>query len=285
VECTINGIGERAGNAALEELVMAMKVRGGWYGTDTRIVTPKLLDTSRLLSRFTGIQVQRNKAVVGLNAFAHESGIHQHGMLKHRDTYEIMRPQDVGWPDSQLVLGRHSGRAAVADRLRALGHVLDDAQLDRVIADAKALTQTQHVIGDADLLRLVEGEAHGPGWRIARLDLIDEGRLTRADVTLSAPTGQRVQQQAQGEGPIAALFAALAAVTGVDFTLESYEVHSMGIGRDARGEANLSARIDGAVLSGQGTSFDVLEASAIAWLDIANRVLLAQSAQPVAAIA
>ena len=277
VECTINGIGERAGNAALEELVMAMKVRGGWYGVDTGIKTTRLLETSRLLSRITGIQVQRNKAIVGLNAFAHESGIHQHGMLKHRDTYEIMRPQDVGWADSQLVLGRHSGRAAVAGRLRALGYVLDDAQLDRVIADAKALTQTQHVIGDADLLRLVEGERFGPGWRIAAMSLIDAGQHTRAQVELSDPDGHRVHQEAQGDGPVAALFAALALATGVDFTLESYEVHSMGVGRDARGEANLSARIGGDTLSGQGTSFDVLEASAIAWLDVANRVLRAQA--------
>ncbi len=282
VECTINGIGERAGNAALEELVMAMKVRRGWYGADTRIATPKLLDTSRLLSRITGIQVQRNKSIVGLNAFAHESGIHQHGMLKNRDTYEIMRPQDVGWPDSQLVLGRHSGRAAVADRLRALGHVLDDAQLDRVIADAKSLTQTQHVIGDADLLRLVEGERFGPGWRVAAMHLTDEGQHTRARVELSDPDGRQVRQDAHGDGPIAALFAALAQATGVDFALESYEVHSMGIGRDARGEANLSTRIDGETLSGQGTSRDVLEASAIAWLDVANRVLRTQATHPVA---
>ena len=285
VECTINGIGERAGNAALEELVMTMKVRGSWYGTDTRIKTPKLLDTSRLLSRITGIQVQRNKAIVGLNAFAHESGIHQHGMLKNRGTYEIMRPQDVGWEDSQLVLGRHSGRAAVADRLRALGHVLEDAQLDRVIADAKALTQTQHVIHDADLLRLVAGEQYGCGWRIATMSLIDEGQHTRAQVTLSDPDDHQVRQEARGDGPIAALFAALAKATGVDFELESYEVHSMGIGRDARGEANLSARIGGDSWSGQGTSHDVLEASAIAWLDVANRVLRAQATQPAAVTA
>ncbi len=277
VECTINGIGERAGNAAMEELVMALKVRGGWYGVDTRIHTPKLLDTSRLLSRITGIQVQRNKAIVGLNAFAHESGIHQHGMLKNRDTYEIMRPQDVGWPDSQLVLGRHSGRAAVADRLRQLGFVLDDAQLDQVIADAKALTQTQHVITDADLQMLVEGERYGPGWRIAAMSLIDEGQHTRAHVELSDPDNHRVQQDARGDGPIAALFAALARATGVDFELESYEVHSMGIGRDARGEANLSARIAGETWTGQGTSRDVLEASAIAWLAVANQIQRAAS--------
>lgn len=280
VECTINGIGERAGNAALEELVMAMKVRPGYFNADTGIDTTRLLDTSRLLSRITGIQVQRNKAIVGLNAFAHESGIHQHGMLKSRDTYEIMRPQDVGWPDSQLVLGRHSGRAAVSDRLRQLGYVLEDERLDQVIADAKALTQTQHVIGDADLQRLVEGERYGPGWRISAMHLSDADDATHARVDLSAPDGRHVVQSAEGDGPIEALFAALSHATGVGFVLESYEVHSMGVGADARGEANLSGRIDGETLSGQGTSRDVLEASAIAWLDVANRVLRMRQSQP-----
>jgi 2-isopropylmalate synthase len=224
--------------------------------------------------------VQRNKAIVGANAFAHESGIHQHGMLKHRDTYEIMRPQDVGWEDSQLVLGRHSGRAAVASRLRHLGYVLDEAQLDRVIADAKTLTQTQHVIRDCDLQRLVEGDTPGGGWRVSALSLTDYGQRTRAHVDLCAPDGRAVIHSAEGEGPVAALFAALAQATGVDFVLETYEVHSMGVGADARGEANLSARIDFEVMTGQGTSRDVLEASAIAWLDVANRVLRGQQAQP-----
>ncbi|WP_242166161.1 2-isopropylmalate synthase [Lysobacter sp. M15] len=280
VECTINGIGERAGNAALEELVMALKVRGGWYSADTGIDTRRLLDTSRLLTRITGMQVQRNKAIVGLNAFAHESGIHQHGMLKNRGTYEIMRPQDVGWPDSQLVLGRHSGRAAVANRLRQLGYVLQDEELDQVIAGAKTLTQTQHVISDRDLQMLVEGEQFGPGWRVSALSLTDYGQRTRAHIDLSDPDGGHVIQSAEGDGPVAALFAALAQATGVDFELESYEVHSMGVGRDARGEANLSARVDGETQAGQGTSRDVLEASAIAWLDVANRVLRQRAAQP-----
>ena len=273
VECTINGIGERAGNAAMEELAMALKVRGAYYGADTGLDTRKLLATSRLLSRITGMQVQRNKAIVGLNAFAHESGIHQHGMLKNRDTYEIMHPQDVGWPDSQLVLGRHSGRAAVADRVRRLGYVLDDAQLDQLIVDAKALTQTQHVVTDRDLQRLVEGEAFGQGWRIAGMRLADEGGTAHARVELSDPSGRHVTQGAEGEGPVEALFAALSHATGVGFVLETYEVHSMGMGADARGEANLSARIDGELVTGQGTSRDVLQASAIAWLDVANRVL------------
>ena len=280
VECTINGIGERAGNAALEEFVMALRVRGGWYNAATRIDTPRLLATSRLLSRITGIQVQRNKAIVGANAFAHESGIHQHGMLKHRDTYEIMRPQDVGWEDSQLVLGRHSGRAAVADRLRKLGYVLDDADLDRLIAAAKSLTQTQHAISDRDLQALVEGKRFGPGWRISALSLTDYGKRTRVHVDLSDPDNRHVIHSAEGDGPVAALFAALAQATDVALDLESYEVHSMGIGADARGEANLSVRIDDEVMTGQGTSRDVLEASAIAWLDIANRVLRGRKAMP-----
>ncbi len=285
VECTINGIGERAGNAAMEEVVMALKVRGAFYRADTGIRTRRLLATSRLLSQITGMHVQRNKAIVGQNAFAHESGIHQHGMLKNRNTYEIMRPQDVGWEDSQLVLGRHSGRAAVADRVRRLGYVLDEAQLDRLIADAKALTQTQHVVSDRDLQRLIEGEAIGPGWRIAGMQLSDSGHGAHAQVQLSDPDGRRVVQAADGQGPVEALFAALSRATGVDFVLETYEVHSMGIGPDARGEANLSARIDGTLMTGQGTSRDVLEASAIAWLDVANRVLRERAPRAEAALA
>jgi 2-isopropylmalate synthase len=206
-------------------------------------------------------------------------------MLKNRNTYEIMRPQDVGWEDSQLVLGRHSGRAAVADRVRRLGYVLDEAQLDRLIADAKALTQTQHVVSDRDLQRLIEGEAIGPGWRIAGLQLSDSGQAAHAQVQLSDPDGRRVVQAADGQGPVEALFAALSRATGVDFVLETYEVHSMGIGPDARGEANLSARIDGALMTGQGTSRDVLEASAIAWLDVANRVLRERAPRAEAALA
>src|SRR5687767_649381 len=141
VECTINGIGERAGNCALEELVMALRVRGEYYGAHTRIDSRRLVPTSRLLSRITGMAVQRNKAVVGQNAFAHESGIHQHGMLKHRGTYEIMRPEDVGWAQSQMVMGRHSGRAALSDRLQALGFNVGEAQLAGVFAGFKALAE------------------------------------------------------------------------------------------------------------------------------------------------
>src|SRR3546814_8927844 len=149
VECTINGIGERAGNCALEELVMALGVRDGYYNARTRIDTRRLVPPPRRLSLSTGMTVQRNKAVVGQNAFAHEAGIHQHGMLKHRGTYEIMRPEDVGWIQSQMVLGRHSGRAALADRLQAIGFALDEPRLNAVFAGFKALAEKKREVFDA----------------------------------------------------------------------------------------------------------------------------------------
>ena len=161
VECTINGIGERAGNAALEEVVMAMKVRAEYFGVDTRIDTRKLYPASRLLAELTGHAVPRNKAVVGANAFAHESGIHQHGMLKHRGTYEIMRPEDVGFGVTQLVLGKHSGRAALRARLAALGHDPDEAALDDIFARFKALADRKREIHDDDLDALAAGRAAG----------------------------------------------------------------------------------------------------------------------------
>lgn len=285
VECTINGIGERAGNCAMEELVMALKVRGAYFEADTRIDTRRLVPTSQLLSRLVGMPVQRNKAIVGANAFAHESGIHQHGMLRHRGTYEIMNPEDVGWPSSQMVLGRHSGRAAVAHRLRALGHALEDEALDRVFADFKWLCEKQRVVEDADLQRLMQGDRDGDGYRLASMTVSDRGQRASAQVELSDPDGERISESALGDGPVDALFAALAAATDVDLKLESYQVHSVGIGNDARGEANLSVRYDDAQYQGTGTSKDIIEASALAWLDIANRVLRTRQPQRLSAMA
>lgn len=276
VECTINGIGERAGNCAMEELVMAMKVRNAYFNADTGIDTRRLVPTSQLLTRLIGMPVQRNKAVVGANAFAHESGIHQHGMLRHRGTYEIMKAEDVGWPDSQMVLGRHSGRAALAHRLRALGYPLEDPELDRTFADFKGLCERQRVVDDDDLEALMQGDVRGDGFRLASMTVSDRGKRASAQIELSAPNGSTVTESALGDGPVDALFAALAAATDVSLTLESYQVHSVGIGSDARGEANLSVRHDGAALEGTGTSADIIEASALAWLDVANRVLRAR---------
>jgi 2-isopropylmalate synthase len=217
--------------------------------------------------------VQRNKAIVGLNAFAHESGIHQHGMLRHRGTYEIMNPQDVGWPDSQMVLGRHSGRAAVEQRLRALGYYLEEGELDHVFADFKALCEQQRVVTDADLQALMQDAGDGEGYRLASMTVSDRGQRAIATVELSDPEGSRVLESAEGDGPVDALFAALAAATGVRLALESYRVHSVGLGADARGEASLSVRHGETEYEGSGTSRDIIEASALAWLDVANRLL------------
>jgi len=278
VECTINGIGERAGNAAMEELVMALKVRQSYYGIDSRIDTRRLVPTSQLLQRLIGMPVQRNKAIVGENAFAHESGIHQHGMLRHRGTYEIMNPADVGWPDTKMVLGRHSGRAALGHRLHALGYVVEDEQLAQIFESFKTLCEQQRVVEDDDLEQLMSGGLSGQGYRLASMTIsdrgdLDPGRRASAQIELSDPNGHKVSESAFGDGPVDALFSALAGATGVKLELESYHVHSVGLGADARGEADLSVHVDGVEYKGSGTSRDIIEASALAWLDIANRIL------------
>lgn len=273
VEGSINGIGERAGNCAIEEIVMALKVRNAFYNLDTGIDTRRIVATSQLLQRLVGMPVQRNKAIVGANAFAHESGIHQHGMLRNRNTYEIMRPQDVGWPDTQMVLGRHSGRAAVEARLRALGYWLEEEELKLVFEQFKALCEQQRVVTDADLQSLMQDASGSDGYRLASMTISDVGSRANALVELSDPEGHRISETAQGDGPVDALFAALASATGVQLVLDSYHVHSVGIGADARGEANLSVRHDGEAYEGTGTSRDIIEASALAWLDVANRLL------------
>jgi 2-isopropylmalate synthase len=282
VECTINGIGERAGNCALEELVMALETRRAYYGATTGIDTRRLVPTSRLLTRITGMNVQRNKAIVGANAFAHESGIHQHGMLKHRGTYEILRPESVGWAKSQMIMGRHSGRAALADRLRELGFALEEAQLNQVFGRFKALTEKKREVFDADLEALalgIDGRAIG-GWRLHRLHVstgVGDGILPTASVELCSPEGVRVTEAATGDGPVHALFAALARGTGIHLDIESYQVSSVTTGEDAQGQASLTARLrndagEADEITGSGTSTDILEASALAWLDIVNRV-------------
>jgi 2-isopropylmalate synthase len=284
VECTINGIGERAGNCAMEELVMALRVREGYYRARTRIDTRRLVPTSRLLSRITGMTVQRNKAVVGQNAFAHEAGIHQHGMLKHRGTYEIMRPEDVGWIQSQMVLGRHSGRAALADRLQAIGFVLDEPRLNAVFAGFKALAEKKREVFDADLEALVLGaDAQAArGHRLLRAHVstgVAEGSLPTATVQLVDPDGTLINEAAVGDGPVHALFVALARATGMCLEIDSYHVSSVTHGNDAQGQASVVAHVDGRELTGSGTSTDILEASALAWLEIANRVLRTRQPQ------
>jgi 2-isopropylmalate synthase len=286
VECTINGIGERAGNASLEEIVMAMKVRPAWFGVDTRIDTRKLYPASRLLTELTGQPVQRNKAIVGDNAFAHESGIHQHGMLKHRDTYEIMRPEDVGIAETKLVLGKHSGRAALRKRLEALGHAPDDAALDDIFARFKALADKKREIHDDDLDALARGrdpDAAGP-WRLTRLDTSAHlGAGASASVRLRHDDGREVAEAALGDGPVDAVLRAIERATGAELQLSRFQIQAVGEGGDAQGEARLAARHAGRDWNGHGVSTDIVEAAAQAALAIVNRIEQhAPAAQPAA---
>ena len=211
IECTINGIGERAGNCSLEEVVMALKTRAGYYGLHTGIHTTRLYPTSRLVSTITGMPVPRNKAIVGENAFAHESGIHQHGMLKHHSTYEIMRPQDVGLARTNLVLGKHSGRHAFRDRVRELGYELTEAELNAAFAEFKALADKKKELFDGDIEALVlrgGGDAVGP-WRIDTLSTsATTGAPASAVVRLRHSDGRVVERGATGDGPIDAAFKA-----------------------------------------------------------------------------
>ncbi len=290
VECTVNGIGERAGNAALEELVMALRTRYERYGLVTGIDTTKIYPTSRLLQNITGQQVQRNKAIVGDNAFAHESGIHQHGMLKHRQTYEIMNPEDVGLSKSELVLGKHSGRHALKDRLTRMGYRLEDAETDRVFTAFKALADKKKEIYDADLEAIVLGITGGvtSSYILKSLSIqsaTGETRMPTASVRLATPDGREVCEAAVGDGPVDALFRALSRAIGAEITLKSFHIRSISFGSDAQGQATVEAEWNGQEHVGRGTSTDILEASALAYLDVANRLLKVRAREALAAAA
>ena len=275
VECTINGIGERAGNAALEEIVMALKVRAPHFGVDTRIDTRKLFPTSRLLTQITGQAVPRNKAIVGENAFAHESGIHQHGMLKHRGTYEIMRPQDVGIAETRLVLGKHSGRAALRQRLETLGHTPDEAAMDTIFARFKALADKKREIHDEDLEAITLGhdpEAAGP-WHLLQLNTATHlGGSASASVKLAHEDGHEASEAAIGDGPVDAVLRAIERATDNQLTLTEFQVRAVSEGGDAQGQAQLSALQGERMWRGHGVSTDIVEAAAQAALGIVNRI-------------
>jgi 2-isopropylmalate synthase len=282
VECTINGIGERAGNCSLEEVVMALRTRRDYYGVDTRVVTQRLVPTSRLVANITGIQVPRNKAIVGRNAFAHEAGIHQDGMLKERRTYEIMRPEDVGLERTDLVLGKHSGRAALADRAAALGYKLSNEQLQTVFERFKELADRKKEIYDGDIAALCEQQ-------FATLP----EQFTFEGYTLSCASGATPTVELRvlhsgapksvtvtaGDGPIDGIFLAIEKLTGIQTACRDFRVQAVTVGKDAQAEVTvelLAADASGSshVHRGRGVSTDSLEASAMAFLAAINRVAL-----------
>jgi 2-isopropylmalate synthase len=279
VECTINGIGERAGNASLEEIVMAVKTRHDVLKLSHGVKTERLYPTSRLVAQVTGLHVQRNKAIVGLNAFAHEAGIHQHGMLTHRETYEIMRPEEVGFARSSLVLGKHSGRHALKERLVALGYQLADEAVDKVFVDFKVLADKKKEIYDADIEALVvHGQILGKGavaWTLEALSTTSgTGTLPVASVALGAAGGGRHQGAASGDGPVDAVFKAIEQVTGITVKLRDYQIASISTGEDAQGEVTLDVEHETGVYRGRALSTDIIEGSARAYLDVINRIAL-----------
>jgi 2-isopropylmalate synthase len=279
IECTINGIGERAGNCSLEEVVMALKTRETFFNVRTSIVSTRLYPTSRLVSSITGMPIPRNKAVIGENAFAHESGIHQHGMLKHHSTYEIMRPEDVGLPRSSLVLGKHSGRHALRERVRALGFDLDEAEFNRVFAEFKALADKKKELFDGDIEALVlsaEGSAEGP-WTLVQLRTVAEReRPAEATVRLQHVDGRSIEQTAHGDGPVDAALKAIETATGIAAALRKFELHSVTGGEDAQGEAVVYVEYNQRTYRGSSVSTNIIESSTMAFLEVINRIEQAQ---------
>jgi 2-isopropylmalate synthase len=276
VECTINGIGERAGNTSLEEVVMALHTRRDFYNLSTGIHTRHLYPISRKLALITGMHVQRNKAIVGQNAFAHEAGIHQDGMLKERSTYEIMKPEDVGIPRTELVLGKHSGRHALKQRVADLGYHLTDEQLNRMFEEFKKLADRKKEVYDADLEALAENQLQAGTsnlWTLVGFtSTAGTGSQTSAAVTLRHQDGTIHRDAAVGNGPIDALFKAINRITGAQVKVVDYRVRAISQDIDAQGEANVEIEYAGKRSRARAASVDVIEASALAYLEVVNRV-------------
>ena len=277
VECTINGLGERAGNAALEEVVMTLRTRRDVFPCDTRLDTTQILNCSRLVATITGFPVQPNKAIVGANAFAHESGIHQDGVLKSRETYEIMRAEDVGWRANRMVLGKHSGRNAFKTRLEALGITFaGEAELNAAFARFKDLADKKHEIYDDDLQALVSESIQASADQRIRLVSLkaasETGKTPEAEVTL-AINGEQRQARAEGSGPVDAAFKAIETLVGSGCRLRLYSVNNITAGADSQGE--VSVRIDqaGRIVNGSGADTDIVVASARAYISALNRLL------------
>ncbi len=277
VECTINGMGERAGNASLEEIVMALKTRADEFDVITNVRTQQIIKTSRMVSNLMGFVVQPNKAIVGANAFAHEAGIHQHGVIMDRQTYEIMRPEDVGLSESVLTLGRRSGRHGLRQRLTELGYEVTDEQLDEVYQRFLEVADKKKQVYDEDLQAIMrEATAQVPEtWRLVDLQTTS-GTMPTATVKLEKQ-GETFVDAACGNGPVDAAYQAIDRITGVSLTLEDYSVRSVSMGRDAIGEATVKVKRNGQEAIGKASSTDIVEASAKAYLNAINRLLVRET--------
>ncbi len=276
VECTINGLGERAGNASLEEIVMAVRTRQDVFTCDTQIDTTQIVPASRLVASVTGFAVQPNKAIVGANAFAHESGIHQDGVLKHRETYEIMRAEDVGWSANKMVMGKHSGRNAFKSRLAELGIELpsEDA-LNGAFARFKELADKKHEIFDEDLQALVSDEAAAleqEHFKLVSLKVCSETGETPHATVVVAVNGAEKQAEADGGGPVDAAFKAIDSIVHSGAELQLYSVNNITSGTDAQGEVTVRLSKGGRIVNGQGSDTDIVIASAKSYLHALNKL-------------
>ncbi|MEY8763097.1 MULTISPECIES: 2-isopropylmalate synthase [Clostridium] len=275
VECAMNGLGERAGNAALEEVVMAIKTRSDIFSCSTEIVTEELTRTSKLVSHITGMQVQNNKAVVGANAFAHESGIHQHGVLNCRETYEIMTPESVGLKKSFIVLGKHSGRHAFVKRLEELGYKnLNQDKINQIFEEFKDLADKKKTVSDEDIESLAKNEI----FKVPEVFKLKYYQVSTGNTTVSTSTvrlereGKSVSEASCGDGPVDATFKAIEKASGIEVKLNDYFIKSVGYGKDALGEATVKVERDNKIFSAKGLSTDIVEASARAFINAMNKM-------------
>jgi 2-isopropylmalate synthase len=279
VECTVNGIGERAGNASLEEIVMALRTRQDLFGLTTDIHTTQIYRTSRLVSDLTGFPVQPNKAIVGANAFRHQSGIHQDGLLKQSITYEIMDPKWVGVPSSSLVLSKVSGRHAFKERLSELGYSLSEDDLARAFRDFKELADKKKDITDRDMESLVAEELR-TATELYHLDHVEvscgDHNIPTATVRLIGPEGQVLADAALGTGPVDAVYKAINRIVGIPNKLTEFTVKSITEGIDAIGEVLIRIESDGVTYTGRGAATDIIVSSAKAYMNALNRLLVAK---------
>ena len=275
LDCTINGLGERAGNAALEEVVMAMATRQDCLGFETGVVTRRIYRTSRMVESLTAVPIPPNKAVVGENAFRHESGIHQHGVMANRSTYEVMTPESIGVVHSGMALGKLSGRHAFAERLQALGYNLEGEELDQAFSKFKVLADRKKEISDRDL----EAIAGHKASEVAEIYALDSFQLqsgNKIDAIASVKLiykGETLSEAAVGDGPVDAIFKAVDKIVGLDVTLEAYGIKAVTEGKDALGEVTVRVSYKGETYSGRGLAVDVIESSVRAYIAAINRVL------------
>ena len=276
VECTINGIGERAGNASMEEIVMAVKTRRDLFNNiNTSINTKEIIKVSRLVSKLTGFVVAPNKAIVGANAFRHESGIHQDGILKKRTTYEIIKPSDVGFSGVGLVLGKHSGRHAFKERLKSLGIKLSESELQKAFKRFKVLADKKKTVYEDDLISIAEDELSKVSevWRLDSLQITSGTQITPTATVKLKSKGKFYVSSSSGDGPVDACYKAIDKITKIKGELLDYSIQAVTRGKDALGEVSIKIRAKNKEVAGRGSSTDIIESSAKAYLNAINRVL------------